>query len=229
LFALVAAGIVLGFVFAGSPSKIADGVTVDGVDVGGLEASDARAFLEQKAAALAQQPVVFVAAGRRFPIRPVELGVRQDWKAAVDDARRQGYGFAPLRGFKRLGVDFFGADVTPSTSVLSGVLTYELQQIAQRVDRTARDARLVRLGLEVRVLPAQPGVQLDRTAAAQAIVSGLVHDEQLDAPEGAWAWRRGDGTVVALNFSDAPVDVGRTPRAPARLRDRGRLGVPVHQ
>ena len=30
---------------------------------------------------------------------------------------------------------------------------------------------------------------------------------QLEAPAGTWAWRRGDGTAVALNFSDAPVEV----------------------
>lgn len=29
----------------------------------------------------------------------------------------------------------------------------------------------------------------------------------LPAPAGAWAYRRGDGTIVALNLSDAPVTV----------------------
>jgi alpha-glucosidase len=31
--------------------------------------------------------------------------------------------------------------------------------------------------------------------------------ETLAAPDGAWVWRRGEGTVVALNLSDAPVSV----------------------
>jgi hypothetical protein len=31
---------------------------------------------------------------------------------------------------------------------------------------------------------------------------------RVEAPTGAWAWRRGDGTAVALNFSAASVDVG---------------------
>ena len=111
--AVVAAGVVLGLVFAGSPTKIACGVRIDGIDVGGLEAKDARALLERKAGALAGRPIVFVAAGHRFAIRPNELGVESDWKEAVDAAQRQGDGFGPLRGFKRLDVDFFGADVTP--------------------------------------------------------------------------------------------------------------------
>jgi alpha-glucosidase len=29
----------------------------------------------------------------------------------------------------------------------------------------------------------------------------------LPAPDGAWVWRRGEGTTVALNLSDAPVTV----------------------
>ena len=31
--------------------------------------------------------------------------------------------------------------------------------------------------------------------------------ETLPAPEGAWAWRRGDGTLVALNLSGAEVEL----------------------
>jgi alpha-glucosidase len=46
---------------------------------------------------------------------------------------------------------------------------------------------------------------------------------QLDAPEGAWAYRRGERVVVALNLSDAPVVVpgvgGRIEVATDRARD----------
>jgi len=171
--AVVAAGVVLGLVFAGSPTKIAGGVRVDGVDVGGLEAAAARALLEHRADALAGRPVVFVAAGRRFPVRPNELGVESDWRAAVDSAQRQGDGFGPLRGFKRLGVDFFGADVTPPTTVLTGALQYELDRIAKRVDRLPVDAAVVRRGLSIVLLPARTGLRLDRGAAAQVMVERL--------------------------------------------------------
>jgi vancomycin resistance protein YoaR len=217
VFALVAAGVVLGFVFAGSPSKIADGVRVDGVDVGGLEAHEARALLERKAAALANHSVVFIAGGERFSISPVELGVQADWKAAVDDARRQGDGFAPLRGFKRLGVDFFGADVAPPTSALSGALTYELQQIAEQVDRAPRDARLVRAGLDVHVVGAQPGVRLDRAAAAEAIVRTLA---SLDRPAGSVALpvRRTAPRVRAAALRRAALQARIALSAPVRLQ-----------
>ncbi len=179
---VAAAGVVLGLVFAGSPTTIADGVHVDGVDVGGLSATQARELLEGKAAALASQRVVFTAGGRQFGIRPVELGVQSDWRAAVDDAQRQGSGFAPLRGFKRLGVDVFGADVTPPTSVLDGALEYELDHIANVVNRPPRDASLALHGARVAVVPARMGLTLDRSAAATELVRELAALDRTSGP-----------------------------------------------
>jgi vancomycin resistance protein YoaR len=179
---VVAAGIVLGFVFAGSPTTIADGVHIAGVDVGGMETGNARSLLAGEAARLASKPVVFVAGGHRFPIRPAELGVESDWRGAVDDAQRQGNGFGPLRGFKRIGVEVFGSDVTPSTSVLSGALDYELGRIAARVDRPARDASLALVGRRVVVEPPHTGISLDRGAAAALVVRELAALDRSPAP-----------------------------------------------
>jgi vancomycin resistance protein YoaR len=173
LLSLLATAVVLGLVFAGSPTTLASGVTIDGVDVGGLQANDARALLERRSAALAHRPFVFVAAGRRFAIRPIELGVEPDWKEAIGAAERQGDGFGPLRGFKRLDVQVFGADVTPPIRVLNGSLQYKLGLIAKEVDRAPRDAALVRHGLKVTVVPARRGVVLDRAAAARTVVREL--------------------------------------------------------
>jgi hypothetical protein len=173
LLSLVATAAVLGLVFAGSPTTLADGVTIDGVDVGGLHAKDARALLERRSSASAHRPVVFVAAGKRFTIRPIELGVEPDWKAAIDAAERQGDGFGPLRGFKRLDVQVFGADVTPPIRVLNGALQYKLELIAKDVNRAPRDAAVVRRGLKIAVVPARVGTMLDRRAAARTVVREL--------------------------------------------------------
>jgi vancomycin resistance protein YoaR len=181
LLAIVATAVVLGFVFAGSPTTLANGVTIDGVDVGGLAAKDARALLQKRSQAVQDRPVVFVAGGRRFSIRPVELGVEPDWRAAVEAARRQGDGFGPLRGFKRIDVQFFGADVTPPTTVLNGALNYKLSLMAQQVNRAPRDAAVVRHGLRIEVVPARPGRVLDRKAAARSIVEELATLERTSA------------------------------------------------
>ena len=101
--------------------------------------------------------MVFVAGGQRFAIRPAELGVEPDWKAAVDAAQRQGDGFGPIRGFRRLDVQVFGADVTPPTRVLNGALEYKLGLLAGKVNRAPRDAAVVRRGLNIVVVPARAG------------------------------------------------------------------------
>ena len=182
VLALVACALVLGFVFAGSATTLAKGVSIDGVDVGGLEVKEAQALLQKRSRALADKPVVFVAGGKRFAIRSTELGVQPDWEAAVDAARRQGDGFGPIRGFKRLDVSFFGADVTPPTTVLTGALQYKLGLLAAKIDQKPRDASVVRRGMRVLVMPAQPGRALDRAAAAETIVHSLASLERPGGP-----------------------------------------------
>ena len=181
LLAIVASVVVLGFAFAGSPTVLAQGVRIDGIDVGGLHAKDARALLQRRSDAVANKPVIFLAGGKRYPIRPIELGVQPDWKAAVDAAERQGDGFGPLRGFKRLDVQFFGADVTPPTTVLHGALSYQLGLIAKAVDREPRNAELVRHGRKITIVPARAGRVLDREAAALTMVTELASLERSSA------------------------------------------------
>ena len=166
-------GAVLGFVFAGSPSRIAAGVKIDGVNVGGLTAGQARAKLERRANALAEVPVTFTAAGHEWRLRPVSLGVQTNWDAAVKLALDQGSGLGPLRGFRRIGVRVFGADVSPPTRVLERALVYEVGKIARTVNRPHNDAAIVLRGLRPVVVPARTGAVLDRAAAGDTIVRSL--------------------------------------------------------
>jgi vancomycin resistance protein YoaR len=170
---LAAIAVLVGLAFAGSPSTIAKGVSIGGIDVGGMKTKDAQALLDRRSGRLENTPVVFTVAGKRFPIRARELGVQPDWAHAVQVAKRQGDGFGPLRGFKRLGVEVFGEDVTPPTQVLSGALQYKLGLIARAVDSTPRDAALVHRGGRIVAVPARPGYRLDRAASARTIVHEL--------------------------------------------------------
>jgi vancomycin resistance protein YoaR len=213
--AVVAVGLVLGFAFAGSPTTLASGVRIDGVDVGGMEAKAAWELLEKRYAAHASQAVVFVAGGARTRIAPETLGVEPDWKAAVGAAERQGSGFGPFRGFRRIDVQFFGADVTPPVSVLRGALGYELQLIAKKVDRLQRAASLVRHGSRIEIVPGRPGRVLDRQAAADTIVRSLA---SLQLPVGP----------VELPFRTVPPRLSAVALVPAARRARLMLSAPVH-
>lgn len=165
--------VVIGLVYAGSPNRLAAGVKIAGVDVGGLSATEALSRLERRARALQHVPVVFTAGSGRWQISPHRLGIRVDWEAAVRAAQGRGGGFAPFRGLKRLRVRFFGAEITPSVHVWSPALSYQVGLIAKDIDRPHRDAAVRRSGLRIHVVRGQTGRILDRASAAPLIVHAL--------------------------------------------------------
>jgi len=164
---------VLGLAFAGSPSRLASGVRIAGVDVGGKTPHEARSLLQRRADALASVPVTFRVGSRTWALQPRHLGIRVDWGAAVDAVRRQGNGFGPLRGFRRLDLRFFGADVAPPTQVYDAALEAKLNQISATVNVEHREAAIVLRGLRPEIVPSRTGHLLDRHAAAATIVRAL--------------------------------------------------------
>src|SRR6266540_150787 len=132
---LVLVGTVLGLAFAGSPERLPQGTQIAGVDVAGLTPGDARALLERRERERANVPVVFTADGRQWRARPAAVVLDTDWSAAVEAARRQGEGFAPLRGLKRLGVRVFGGEVLPRTRVSEPALDAYVRRFSRALDR----------------------------------------------------------------------------------------------
>jgi vancomycin resistance protein YoaR len=175
----VGLGALLGFVFAGSTAKLPAGARIAGVPVSGLDADEARDRLERRAARLRHVPVEFRADGRTWKVRPSALGVEADWGAAVEAARRQGDGFGPLRGFRRIGVRVFGADIHPPTEVYEPALDYFVARLARQIGQEHRDAALQLRGLQVALVPGRDGRVLDRKAAEATIVQALAGFERL--------------------------------------------------
>jgi vancomycin resistance protein YoaR len=170
---LALAAMALGLAFAGSPSRLASGVRIAGLDVGGKTARQARAILARRAAELSATPVTFRVGSRTWRLEPRRLGIRVDWGAAVDAVRHQGEGFGPLRGFRRLDLRFFGADVAPPTQVYDAALRHKLDEIAAAVNVPARNASIVLHGRAPEIVSSRTGQKLDRTAAAATIVRAL--------------------------------------------------------
>jgi vancomycin resistance protein YoaR len=171
-----------GAVFAGSPSKIPAGVTIAGVSVGGMTPSAAQKLLERRAAALENVPVTFFSGSKRWKITPQRLGVEADWAAAVDAARRQGEGLGPLRGFQRVRVRVFGADISPPAQVYEPALEYQLGQIALELDQPNREAAIVLNGMKPVLVEGQPGRRLNGERAAATIVGALASLSRVETP-----------------------------------------------
>ena len=217
--ALIVGGLLLlaalvGYAFAGSSATLAEGTEIAGVDVGGLSVAKATRELESRANAVARTPVTFVVAGQRFDVSAAQLGVEADWRGAVRAAADDGDGFGPVRGFRRLHVRFFGAEVDPGVSVFRSALAFKLDQIAARVDTPHAEASLRRSGLRIEVVPGHAGVRLQREAAAEAIVRSLAALER--------------GPAVKLPVVTDPPKVTAATLQPAARKARTALSHHVH-
>jgi vancomycin resistance protein YoaR len=165
LFSALAAGVV----FAGSGGRIAAGVTVDGVNVGGLTPEQASKRLAAQAARYASVPVTLTAGGERFRLRPVDLDARVDWLGAAEEAQAAGTWPKPFRGLKRIAVRLFGADLEPRADVYEPRLEYELERMAREINRPGRNAAIVLQGLEPTIVPDREGRTLDLPRAANVV------------------------------------------------------------
>ena len=165
--------VLVGFAFAGSSDRLAAGVKIAGIDVGGLTSAQAHRKLEKASEKLTWVPVNFVAKGKRFQVAPAQLGINVDWDAAIVEARRDGDGFGPLRGFRRLETRFFGNHIKPSTKLSSLALKKLLSTVAQSVDKPVREPALVLDGARPKVVPGHNGQALDRKQAAEIVTVAL--------------------------------------------------------
>ena len=173
-------GLLLGLAFAGSREQLAEGTQIAGVGVGGLTQRQAVAELEQRFSVVADDPIEFSAGDETFTFAANQLGVDPDWRGAVRAADRAGDGFGPIRGFRRLHTRFFGAEVLPRLAVSNAALEFALDRMAERVDRPADNAALVRHGMRIEVVHEQAGVQLSRDATARTVVRALGSLDRLD-------------------------------------------------
>ena len=135
------------------PAVIADGVTVGGVDVGGLEPAAAvdevrRAF---------SRPLVLVAGKRRFRPIPGRLGAVAYIRTAVARARQA----AP------------GTEVPLKVAVRGKKTRAFVAYMARKVDRDAKDARLRLRNLRPWLTKDRPGQQLDQPRAVRAVIRAL--------------------------------------------------------
>jgi vancomycin resistance protein YoaR len=186
--AILALGLVvvgLGFAFAGSDSTLPSGTKIAGVDVGGLSTAAATRLLEERAAAVSAVPVTFTAGEKRWRLSAKKLELQVDWHAAVQAARERGDGPGPVQGLRRLGVRFFGAEVTPSTRVYAPALNYYVDRIERSLGTEPVDASIALQGLHPKIVPAQDAMTLDRSAAEDVLVrslSGFARAAQVPLP-----------------------------------------------
>ena len=143
-----------------APAPIAFGVTVGGVRVGGMTPYQARKAV-QKAYAEPLQLVVDDANSLSLP--PAGLGAKPNFDKAVRRAR-----------FARPGA-IVPLDVTVSQARVRGYV----ERLGNRVDRDARDARIVLQGIRPHAIEAQDGRYLKKLSMGRAIRTALATNSRV--------------------------------------------------
>src|SRR5262245_20556129 len=164
--------VAVAFVYAGSPSTLPSGVHIAGVDVAGLSPDAAVRRLEGHEAALRRVPLTVTVDDRTFRVRPSDLALDVDWRAAVAEAQSKTDGVRPIRGFRRLAAWAFGTNVTPHATLAPAALERVLRPMTKG-DVAHRDASIRMAGLRPVIVPEKDGLALDRREAQAAIVVTL--------------------------------------------------------
>ncbi|HLM09058.1 MAG TPA: L,D-transpeptidase family protein [Thermoleophilaceae bacterium] len=185
LLVVLLGGAVAAFAYDSSRDDlIADGVTVAGVDVGGLRVDEARALVRRKLEGPLEQPVAVVHRGKRFTLSAADAGVKADVGGMVDEA------LAASRDgniISRVARDLTGgeedAQVPARVSYSRDAVAKLVRRVRRRLNRPARDAEVTFPSLER--VKERNGVRVQTAALERRIDQALTVlgvDRRVKAP-----------------------------------------------
>ena len=140
---------------------IAEGVTIAGIDVGGMQASRARGVVERRIADPIEQPAVVVRGRRSFTLSPERAEIRVDVRRMIGEA------LAASRDgnfFTRAWRDLTGGSVDRNVPLHASYSRSSVRRFVRRVDRAVsrspRDASISYTLTRIREVPARDGVRV---------------------------------------------------------------------
>jgi lipoprotein-anchoring transpeptidase ErfK/SrfK len=159
----------------GHEDEIAEGVTVGGVDVGGMSAGEARETLRAELLEPLNQPVVVRARGKRYRLSPREARIAVAVDASVGEAiERSRTGNLLTRTFRDLSGGRVDAAVEPRVTYSSEAVGRLVSRVRKAVDRPARnaDVRFAASGLQK--VDGQTGLRVDRAELRDRIEAAIL-------------------------------------------------------
>jgi lipoprotein-anchoring transpeptidase ErfK/SrfK len=154
---------------------LAEGISVGGVDVGGLSESAARARLSERLVARLEKPLVVVAGERRFRLSASRARIETDVDAMVAEAsRRSRQGGVFARTWRGLTGAQVEAEVTPRVDYSRAAVQRLVARVRSRISRKPVDAAVSVAGQRVTVRRSLPGLAVDPAALSAKVRRGLV-------------------------------------------------------
>ena len=181
-FIAVAAGLAL--LFAGAAAvyaydssrdeEIARGVTIGGVDVGGLDRARAEQVLRVQLEDPLTEPVVVRARGREFTLSGERAKVRADIAATVDEAlRRSRSGTIIGRTWRGITGGEVDADIEPEVAYSQAAVRRLVRRVRRAVDRPMRNADVDLGASGIRKHRARTGLRLNGAQLSERVGAAL--------------------------------------------------------
>jgi lipoprotein-anchoring transpeptidase ErfK/SrfK len=139
--------------------EIADGVRVGDVEVGGLSTDEARRRLHAQLAKPLEKPVTVTFEGTKYTLSPERLELHADVEGMVDaalDASRSGG--LPTRVWRYATGGSVDREIAPQLAYSAEALDGFLSDVAEQINRPARDATVSPSPSSLNSVPAQDGV-----------------------------------------------------------------------
>ena len=151
-------GLLYGVDLAMSEGKVPRGVTVGGVDISGVDKSQAEQRLRNDLGERTRQPVTVMAGNMSSTIEPAKSGMQVDWGATVDQAGQQ-----PLNPITRIRSFFETREVGIISKITDEGLNRSLNRVERELTRDAENAKLsVGADGKADIKEDKPGQTVDR-------------------------------------------------------------------
>ncbi len=155
---------------------IAAGITIGGVDVGGMGRTQARARLQAVFQARLRHPIIVRFRAHRFVLRSRAAHVTPDLNDAIDEAlQRSRDGWIFGRVFRSLTGGRVNARIEPSVSYSRSAVQRLVRTAARVVDHPARSARISYSGASIGLVHETRGLEV-RTGALSADLRRALSD-----------------------------------------------------
>jgi lipoprotein-anchoring transpeptidase ErfK/SrfK len=159
----------------GRRDRIAEGVQVNGVDVGGLTVSAARAKLHRTLVAPLNRPVVIRGEGHRFVLRPQTMNIGLDVDGSVDRALAASRaGNVISRTWRELRNRAVRANVEAKVSYDRASVRNLVSRVQRRIDKPAKNASLDLDGGVVDPKPSADGIAVQTAWLRRTVRSTLL-------------------------------------------------------
>ncbi|SFW71576.1 VanW family protein [Amycolatopsis australiensis] len=160
-----------------SQGSVPRGVTVAGVDVGGMDRDAAEQRLREQIEPRLTRPLAVTAGDVHATLPPANAGLRLDWPQTLDQAGEQ-----PLNPFTRLSSLFSSREVGVVSHADEAKLAAALESLRGQVDREPAEGTVKFDGTTPVAVAPKPGQKLDVEGAKATVVEKWARGETLTLP-----------------------------------------------